>query len=225
LSASSPKTDSKIHHETWKKFGKHLEKYIESHKMELDEESYDVILGFSRGGTILAYAFACLLKDSKSAKYSNLTKASVRSIPGGMTYKKSDPCFVMDLPASRQERDDIIKYLKRDLENFSIKHNDGKPINVLIMDDNLTGATRVKFLQNILNKMVPLVQKHNTLAYIRHKAFLEDEIPTIRSFPRGKDIFVMPWHKPHEKKYLKLKHNDIDLTKLVFRMGLNTSAP
>ncbi|HRW82424.1 MAG TPA: hypothetical protein P5049_03100 [Methanothrix sp.] len=210
--------------DTWKDFGRNLEAYIASHGTELENESYDLILTFSRGGAILAFAFACLLKDnSKSSEYSKPYKASVRSIPRGITVKIDDPCFVMDHPASRLEKEDILNNLEDELRSFSEEYNEGKPLKVLIMDDNLTGATRVKFLENELDKLENkgLVIGYRTLAYVRHKAFLENEIPTIISFPKDKDNFVMPWHVPHPPRELNLKDSHTELERLIFRFKLN----
>lgn len=203
---------SDSYRETWTNFGKNLETYIKTHKEELEKDNFDVILGFSRGGTILAYAFACLLKDI-IPQYSKLAKASVRSIPKGITCKREDPCFVMDRPASTNESKDITITLQKDLEEFSKSKNGSEPISVLIMDDNLTGATRVNFLEEVLGKMscIKLCKK---LAYVRHPAFLP--IPTMTTYPEGKKYFTMPWHMPHEKKNLNVQSNKPDLVKLKF---------
>lgn len=203
--------------ETWKNFGNNLRDYIKTHREELKTDSFDVILGFSRGGTILGYAFACLIKDI-IPEYSNLSKASVRSIPKGITCKREDPCFVMDHPASNSEAKDITITLQKDLEEFAKRKNNSEPISVLIIDDNLTGATRVNFLEETLCKMscVKLCKK---LAYVRHPAFLS--IPTIRTYPEGKNYFTMPWHEPHEKKDLNLQSNEPDLIKLKFHVKVS----
>jgi len=184
------------HVEDWEPFGKQLKDFISNNRENLESESYDVILGFSRGGVILALSFACLLKDGNSKVYSKLSKASVRPIPRGFVIKTNDPCFIMNQAASKAEIDDITKNLKQDLEDFAKDCNNGKPINVLIMDDNLTGATRVKFLEDFVDDMKPFpVANRKTLAYVRHKAFLKEEIPTILGFPEDAEIFVMPWHE------------------------------
>jgi len=195
--------------ETWDDFGNNLKSFIESNKDGLIEDSFDVILGFSRGGTILAFAFASLLKDNLP-EYSGPVKASVRPIPKGITCKTNDPCYVMDHPTSQQEVIDIKDFLRQDIKQYAKDHNNNKPINILIMDDNLTGATRVSFLQDELSKMKDCVKSFKTLAYVRHPAFLS--MPTIRDFPEGKDIFVMPWHEPHDKK--DLIHEEIGEYKL-----------
>ena len=202
---------SNYHHEKWEDFGNNLKSYIDSNVEELNRDSYDVILGFSRGGTILAYAFACLLKDVLVDGYSDLPKASVRSIPKGVTSKNNEPCFVMDHPASRSEKKDITDILEKDLEEFSKNHNQSKQINVLIMDDNLTGATRVGFLESKLNAM-DCVKEVKTLAYVRHPSF--PPMSTIAKFPEGKDYFVMPWHGYHEKMDLGVLYKKVDSPKL-----------
>jgi hypothetical protein len=220
ISAPTPyKTNT--YSESWVDFGRNLEEYIYSNMEHLESESYDVILGFSRGGTILAFAFACLLKDSGSKIYSNPLKASVRPIPRGFTLKTRDSCFIMNQAATYIEISDIISNLENDLKYFKDEVNGGNPINVLIMDDNLTGATRVTFLEDILDdlKIKGIVANHKTLAYVRHRDFLESEIPTIINFPKDKGIemFSMPWHKPsHGKKSLNFQDEKLDLVKFKF---------
>jgi hypothetical protein len=215
LSAPSPRSkDDSIYYEEWRRFGKILEAYISENRDLLEHESFDIILGFSRGGIILAFAFACLLKDGQNTVYSKPSKASVRPIPRGLAYKKTDRCFVMNQAASRAEIEDIIKNLRDDLEDYSRTFEIKTPLNVLIMDDNLTGATRVQFLEDILDDMKPVVGRHKTLAYVRHKVFPEEEIPTIRGFPPRKNIFVMPWHIFHKKGILKFPNEDLNLVNL-----------
>jgi len=196
--------DEDIYHESWGKFGTNLKDYIKSNKEDLINDSYDVILGFSRGGTILAYSFTCLLQDLID-EYHDKYKACIRPIPKGFTCKKNNPCFVMDHPASDDERIDITTFLENDLIKLSGPHTN--KINVLIIDDNLTGATRVRFLEDELKKM-NCVESVKTLAYVKHISF--SPISTIIEFPKDRKIFVMPWHKPHSKKELDLENEDIE---------------
>jgi hypothetical protein len=202
-----------IHKESWETFGQTIEDYISKNKGDLEKSSIDIILGFSRGGTILAFAFACILKDMDSEVYSKQFKASVRTIPGGASIKLNDPCFIMNQAANAIEIEDITKKLEKDLGDFSIKYKNGDRLNVLIMDDNLTGATRVKYLEDKL-KMMPVVGGLGTLAYVRHKAFQESEIKTIQKFPSSAEIFVMPWHKPHSRRDLEFLNEELDLARL-----------
>jgi hypothetical protein len=214
LSALSPRSkDESIHYESWKEFGETLEEHICKNKADLEDQSYDVILGFSRGGIILAFAFACILKDLENSVYSKPSKASVRPIPRGFAYKKSDRCFVMNQATSRVEVEDIIENLQNDLYDYSKVFGISDPLNVLVMDDNLTGATRVQFLEDILENM-PIVGKHKTLAYVRHEAFPVEEIQTMKEFPSGKNIFVMPWHIFHKKRILKFPDENLSLSNL-----------
>lgn len=210
MSGSNLNSDN--HHESWEDFGKNLKAYIRNRREELVKDSFDLILGFSRGGTILGYTFACLIKDIIS-EYSNLSKASVRSIPKGINCKRENPCFVMDHPASNSEAKDITNVLQSDLEEFAKRKNNSEPISVLIIDDNLTGATRMNFLEETLCKMscVKLCKK---LAYVRHPAFLS--MPTITTYPEGTNYFTMPWHEPHEKRDLNIQSIEPNLTKLKF---------
>lgn len=194
--------------EKWDRFGSNIERYIRQHEEELSARSYDVILGFSRGGAILAHTFSCLLKEILISEYSNPYKASVRPIPKGITVKGNDPCFIMDRPSAPQEESDILCDLENDLTNFSQEYNNGKSINILIMDDNLTGATRLKFLKDKLREM-KCVANHETLAYVRHNRF--KKIKTIIEFPDGADYFVMPWHIDHGKRNLDVPNDDNDL--------------
>lgn len=200
--------------ETWDNFGKNLKNYIINNKEYLEKENFDIILGFSRGGVILAFAFACLLKDH-SKKYSKLQKASVRPIPNGIVRKINDPCFIMNQAASNIEIDDILNNLESELKKFSKDYAANEKLNILLMDDNLSGATRVKYLEDILEDMKSsIVHEHKTLAYVRHKLFSKEEIPTIIDFPEKADIFIMPWHDFHETRDLKFKNEENDLTKL-----------
>lgn len=207
LSGNYRKTDGDIYCEEWNVFGNNLKEYIKSNKDGLIEDSFDVILGFSRGGTVLAYSFACLLKDMID-EYSDTQKACVRSIPKGFTCKKKHPCFVMDHPTSFHEKEDIEKFLVDDLKELSVTRDN--LLNILIMDDNLTGATRIRFLKDELNKL-NCVNFVKTLAYVRHDSFLSiSTIPTIRKFPQGFKVFVMPWHKPHNKRELDVESEKIN---------------
>lgn len=194
-------------------FGENIKKYISENNEKLEKKSFDILLGFSRGGAILAFAFACILKDRDSKEYSKQFKASVRTIPRGLSIKLNDPCFIMNQAANEIEIADITKKLEKDLGNFSKEHKNGERLKVLIIDDNLTGATRVKYLEDKLKGM-PVVDETKALAYVRHKAFLKDEIPTIRGFPETADIFVMPWHTPHTSRDLKFPNAELDLAKL-----------
>lgn len=218
MSENALENDSDKHHEKWDDFGSNLKSYIKSNKEELIKDSYDVILGFSRGGSILAYTFACMLKDNLD-EYSDPHKASVRPIPKGFACKRDNPCFIMDHPASHHEKKDIITELEKDLKEFARTHKINRPLNVLVMDDNLTGATRVTFLEDELHKMKGCVGLIKTLAYVRHPAFLP--MKTITKFPEGKDFFIMPWHKPHPKKDLDLPNEEIDLVKIRFYIKVN----
>jgi len=137
----------------------------------------------------------------------------VRTIPRGISIKLNDPCFIMNQAANEIEIEDITKRLEKDLGNFSMKYKNGDRLNVLIMDDNLTGATRVKYLEDKMKGM-HVVGDTRTLAYVRHKAFQEDEIPTIRGFPTEAEIFVMPWHMPHPRRDLDFPNEELDLAKL-----------
>jgi len=208
------------HKETWAAFGETLENYITNHENEFRRESYDVIIGFSRGGTILAFIISCILKDKFEEYKSKPHKATVRPIPQGLSVKREDPCFVMNLPASIHEMHDIDKCLKDDLEQFAKHHNNSEPISVLAVDDNLTGATRITNLGDKL-KENGWVKSYKLLAYNRHPEFTKSDIQTIREFPKDFDYFIMPWHKEHPKKDLVLQHNDTDNTKLKFNINVS----
>lgn len=211
--------------ENWRDFGDNLRDYIKDNRDLLEENSYDLMLSFSRGGTILAFALACLLKDSEKGEYCKPFKASVRAIPTGIVVKKNNPCFVMDHPASDDEKKDILRNLQRELKLFSKDFNKGNPLNILIIDDNLTGATRIKYLDRLLaqikNETHNLIGEHQMLGYVRHNMFNKLEIPTIRTFPENKDIFVMPWHDPHPTKELKFVHNNVNVAQFFITIKLN----
>jgi len=211
---------SGAHQETWATFGETLEKYIETREEEFKRASYDVIIGFSRGGTILAGIISCMLKDKFEEYKSKPHKASVRPIPQGLYVKREDPCFVMNLPASVNEIQDINEHLANDLEQFAKQNNNSEPINVLAVDDNLTGATRVTNLGNKL-KENGWVRSYKLLAYNRHPDFTKSDIQTIREFPEGADYFIMPWHIEHPKKDLVVGNNDTNATKLKFNINVS----
>lgn len=212
---------SEAHKETWADFGDIIEKYIDDHEIEFRKSSYDVIIGFSRGGIILASIISCILKDKFEEYRSYPHKASVRPIPQGLYVKRENPCFVMNLPASISEIEDIDLYLANDLEQFAKLHNNSEPISVLAVDDNLTGATRVTNLGNKL-KENGWVRSHKLLAYNRHPEFTKSDIQTIREFPNGADCFIMPWHTCHPKKDLGVGINDTDTTKLKFNINVSS---
>ena len=211
---------SGAHKETWAAFGETLENYIVEHEKEFKTASYDVIIGFSRGGTILAFIISCILKDKFEEYKSKPYKASVRPIPQGLSVKREDPCFVMNLPASIHEIQDMDECLNDDLEQFAKLYNNSEPISVLVVDDNLTGATRVANLGDKL-KENGWVKSYKLLAYNRHPEFTKSNIQTIREFPEDSDYFIMPWHIEHPKKDLVLQNNDTDKTKLNFYMNVS----
>ena len=207
--------------ESWASFGETIDNYFREHKEEYIQASYDVIIGFSRGGTILAGIISCILRDEFEEYKSKPHKASVRPIPRGLYVKREDPCFVMNLPASTSEVEDIDKYLENDLENFAKRNNNSEPISVLVVDDNLTGATRVKNLGKKL-KENGWVRSYKLLAYNRHPDFTKSDIQTIRDFPENADYFIMPWHIDHKKKDLVVQSNDTDATKLKFNINVSS---
>lgn len=206
--------------ESWASFGETLEHYFAEHEEEYIKASYDVIIGFSRGGTILAGIISCILKDKFEEYKSKPHKASVRPIPQGLYVKREDPCFVMNLPASVHEIQDIDIHLANDLEQFAKLNNNSEPISVLAVDDNLTGATRITNLGNKL-KENGWVRSYKLLAYNRHPDFTKSDIQTIREFPEGADYFIMPWHIEHPKKDLVVQNNDTDATKLKFNINIS----
>lgn len=206
--------------ESWACFGETLKKYFVENQEEYIQASYDVIIGFSRGGTILAGIISCILRDEFEEYGSKPHKASVRPIPQGLYVKREDPCFVMNLPASVSEIKDIDKFLAKDLEDFAKLHNNSEPISVLAVDDNLTGATRVTNLGNKL-KENGWVRSYKLLAYNRHPDFTKSDIQTIREFPEDYDYFIMPWHIDHKKKDLVVHSNDTDTTKLKFNINVS----
>lgn len=211
---------NEAYEETWAVFGETVENYIDKNESELRKSSYDIIIGFSRGGLILAGIISCLLKD-KFDEYKLIPhKASVRPIPQGLFVKRDDPCFVMNLPASVSEIRDINENLENDLEEFAMVYNNKEPISILVVDDNLTGATRVTNLGNIL-KESGWVRAYKLLAYNRHPEFTKSDIQTIRDFPEDAEFFVMPWHTKHHKADLNVQKNDTDATKLKFCISVS----
>ncbi|MFZ3167650.1 MAG: hypothetical protein WA130_08545 [Candidatus Methanoperedens sp.] len=196
----NPEKNTECYEESWDSFGSNVKKHILGKLEEFEKNDFDLIIGFTRGGAILALTISCILKDNIKT-YDTPLKASVRTIPKGIVCKRYDPCFIMNQPTSDHEKKDITKYLKDDLENFyKIKPNK-ELLNLLVVDDNLSGATRMKYLVRFLKTLL-FVKSIKMLAYVRHPEFIDPPIPTIREFPSNKTYFSMPWHKTHEKRDL-----------------------
>lgn len=182
--------------ETWENFGRNIETFLEKHGQEL--KGIDLIAGFTRGGMLLATTLSTLLRDTfGDVARKNSGFASLRPIPSGITSKTySHPCFVMDSPISPDEVADYRQFT-RDIRCFKEKFCKNKKIlSVLLVDDNLTGATRLFAYKKALEKLRFVEVK--TLAYTRLESF---EYPTldymVREFPSHDTYFIMPYHKDH----------------------------
>ncbi len=199
------------HIETWADFGRNLTEYVSSHKEELIAKSYDTIIGISEGGSIIAFSLSCELKANLH-EYSKPFKPCVIPISLGFTYEGD----IDELKIKYLE--EITNRLEKDLKDYSITYNKGNPINVLVIDDNLTGAICMKFFERKLREM-GCVANLGTLAYVRHPAFLKME--TISEYPKNATCFVMPWAKLHEKRDLGLENNKTSVTKIKICIKLN----
>ena len=216
------------HLESWQSFGDNLDKFIDKNRDDLIKDSFDLILGFTRGGYIVALALSALLRDKIKEAYDieeKPYKASVRSIPPDITTKRyRHPCFVMHDAASKEDMEDLRntleyslrKFKKTIIEEYFLRID---KINVLLVDDNLTGSTRLLTFAKLMRKWDFINVK--TLCYVRHKAF---EIPKfnyeISKFPQDFDYFVMPWHVEEDSKDLDI---DRPVQKFAFRCKLNNT--
>ncbi|ODS35715.1 MAG: hypothetical protein A7315_05220 [Candidatus Altiarchaeales archaeon WOR_SM1_79] len=214
--------------ESWQSFGDNLNEFIEKHNDDLIKDSFDLILGFTRGGYIVALALSALLRDKFKEAYDieeKPYKASVRAIPSGITTKRyRHPCFVMHDAASKEDMEDLRSSLEYNLREFkkTIEEENFQKIdkvNVLLVDDNLTGSTRLLTFAKEMRKWDFLDVK--TLCYVRHKAF---EIPKfdyeISKFPQNYDYFVMPWHVEEKPKDLNI---DRPVQRFAFKCKLNST--
>jgi hypothetical protein len=193
----SKETSVTPHNETWEDFGKNIESFLNKHEDEF--QKVDLIVGFTRGGFILATVVSTLLRDifEETARKKPVF-ASLRPIPAGITYKTySHPCFAMDSPMSPEEEADY-RQLIRDIRQFKEKfHKTEKILNVIIVDDNLTGATRLFAYKNALEEKLPFA-KVKTLAYTRLGVFEYPKLDyQIREYPPDTAYFIMPYHKDH----------------------------
>ena len=218
--------------EKWDTLGKAIHDHIiEDRKEDYLRDSFDLILGFTKGGHIIALVISSLLRDNLKEVYDTKKaphKASVRPIPPGITAKRyRHPCFVMQDAASEEDMYDLRNDLIRDLDMFkkSIDSKSDKKLNILLVDDNITGSTRLTTFAKELNEIDCLMVK--TLTYVRHNEFKVPELDyIIRDYPSDYDYFVMPWHteneptditidKPPQKIKFKLKRDKtFDISKL-----------
>lgn len=148
------------HHESWDDFGFNLKDFIFETKSEyFKKNAIDLIIGFTRGGMILASCFSTLLRDHfKDDIYNvnNSMRGSLRPIPSGISVKRYDKdCFIMDQDALKEETDDI-PHLLKEISKFRQKliETSGLPSNyvlqILLVDDNLTASTRIWLFKRIL---------------------------------------------------------------------------
>jgi len=99
--------------------------------------------------------------------------------------------------------------LKKDLFGFCQEH-ELKKINVLLVDDNLTGSSRMDWMIEQISRLDFITLK--TLAYTRHPSFITPSLSyIIRDYPKGTSFFVMPYHKVNNKVTLK----NVDVSEMV----------
>jgi hypoxanthine phosphoribosyltransferase len=66
---SSSQMEIKSYPETWESFGSNMDKFIDRKRNELANDNYDLILGFTRGGYIVALVLSTLLRDKIKEVY------------------------------------------------------------------------------------------------------------------------------------------------------------
>lgn len=204
--------------EGWTQFGRHIENFLLLNKEKLIDDNFDLFIGFSRGGVILSNILSCLIKD-KFEHYrenrKNIHKLSLRSIPNGIYSKSDEICFLINKTATKAELDDIYKYLEHDLDEFHSEYckEQQQKLNILIIDDNLTGSTRIFAAKSHLKKLTNTgIVK--TLAYTRVNDFKVPKLDyQIREYPENALFFIMPWHYVHIKHpHPILQHRESETT-------------
>lgn len=178
---------------TWAEFGEKIDSFIAIHGQKLND--IDLIIGFTRGGMILATILSTLLRDiyQENAK-EHPALWSLRPIPSGITTKNYRlPCFVMDSPMSEEEAADCKKLLK-DIKRFKAGR---EKLKILLVDDNLTGATRLFAYRDFIRRKVKSVEI-KTLAYSRLESFSHPQLDYLVDAPHPANKYViMPYHKDH----------------------------
>ena len=196
--------------ETWLQFEKHIDIFFDVCGPAFCDDDFDVIIGFSRGGTILSNILSCLTKDKFECYRKNQHKLSVRNIPNGIYVKSKDPCFLINKTATSNELEDIHKHLKNDLIRFHSKYcNHDEKLNVLLVDDNLTGSTRLFEAKSFLESFKLCNVK--TLAYTRVKNIKRPKLDyQIFKYPNDILFFTMPWHDIHVMPSHPIFNNDFE---------------
>lgn len=204
--------------ESWSHFGEHLKEFLLDNEKGLVEDDFDLIIGFSRGGVILSNILSCLIKDKCEHYKENLHKLSLRNIPNGIYAKSDDSCFLINKTATLAELDDIHKYLENDLKIFYSEYceKEQKQLNILVVDDNLTGSTRIFGAKSVL-KELDFVGTVKTLAYTRVIDFKVPKLDyQIREYPPKALFFIMPWHHVHIEPQHPIFLDKTAKTNLVF---------
>jgi hypothetical protein len=177
--------------ESWEDFGRNLQGFLVREDASLKETPYNVILGFTRGGAILATALASQLAERYPDLYSDPWTGAIRTIPNGIHKKLYDrPDFVMGSPCAEEDLRDLGE-LGRELGAFRRRHKLER-VSVLLVDDNLTGSTRMKFFKDSLAG-IGFVDV-DLLAYARNPSI---EVPRIDYFvradaTRAAEYLIMP---------------------------------
>lgn len=196
--------------ETWEDFGKEMDDFLEKNKNRLINDDFDIMIGFLRGGGILATVLHCKLND-KILYYGKEKKVLFRTIPKEISKKDyRAPCFVTGIAATEEELHDLDSLIK-ELNSLRYELLQERKINLLLVDDNLTGSTRLKyFVEKISSTSFVNVK---TLAYTRHPEFFVPHLDyVIREFPKNKDYFVMPWHeKPSHPRTPQIEESVIPI--------------
>lgn len=165
-----------------------------------------MILGFTRGGFILAGILSAQLSDEFADKYSSPTKAAMRSIPNGIHKKTYDRAtFVMGKACDDLDSDDL-EQLREELREFREKNRLDR-LSVLMVDDNLTGSTRMRYFVVNLNDLDFL--DIDLLAYSRGVDFTIPPLDyIIRSEPIAPEKYlIMPWHKENPATQIPTRYS------------------
>ena len=182
--------------ESWVDFGRQLDSFFSRSGEILKSRQYNVVMGFTRGGAILANILSSELSDRFPDIYRGPAYGAIRTIPNGIHKKGYDRAdFVMGASCAEEDLQDLGS-LMSELRDFRTSYS-LDVVRALLVDDNLTGSTRMRLFMERLTQLgfIDL----DLLAYTRNPVFL---LPKIDFYIRDEPIatnqyLVMPWHEVH----------------------------